>query len=147
MDEVCSFIANYKTCAALGFSGISANTTSFGGYWTPNKGKTTISASIGYLSGEVTGSTVEDLTEVHVGIDHEVGEGVLSASIKSSDFYVVSGSKASADSLGEFGEIYYTYNVNESVEITSGVSFAMGDETGVYWLDRTAFGASATFKF
>ena len=34
MDEVCSFIAGYKTCNALGLSGISANTTSVGGYLT-----------------------------------------------------------------------------------------------------------------
>ena len=147
LDEACSFIAGYKTCASLGLDSISANTTSIGGYWTPNDGKTTLSASIGLLSAEVTGATVEDLYEAHFGIDHEVGNGVLSAAIKSQEFYNVIGSTAYADALGEFAELYYTYDVNDSMEITGGVSFAMGDDSGVYWLDRTAVGAEATFKF
>ena len=147
MDEVCSFIAGYKTCASLGLDAISANTTSIGGYWTPNDGKTTLSASIGILSAEVTGATVEDLYEAHFGIDHEVVNGVLSAAIKSQEFYNVIGSTAYADAIGEFAELYYTYDVNDSMEITGGVSFAMGDDSGIYWLDRTAVGAEATFKF
>ena len=147
LDEACSFIAGYKTCVSLGLDSISANTTSIGGYWTPNDGKTTLSASIGLLSAEVTGATVEDLYEAHFGIDHEVGNGVLSAAIKSQEFYNVIGSTAYADALGEFAELYYTYDVNDSMEITGGVSFAMGDDSGIYWLDRTAVGAEATFKF
>ena len=147
LDEVCSFIAGYQTCDSLGLSEISANTTSIGGYWTPNEGKTTLSASIGVLSAEVPGTTFEDIYEAHFGIDHELGDGVLSAAIKSSEFYTVIGSTAYADAFGEFSEIYYTYDVNDSMEITGGVSFAMGDDNGVTWLDRTAFGGSATFKF
>ena len=147
LDEACSFIAGYKTCASLGLDSISANTTSIGGYWTPNEGKTILSASIGFLSAEVPGTTVEDINEAHFGIDHEVGNGVLSAAIKSQEFYNVIGSTAYADALGEFAELYYTYDVNDSMEITGGVSFAMGDDSGVYWLDRTAVGAEATFKF
>ena len=147
IDDICSFIAGYQTCSSLGVSGISASTTSIGGYWTPNDGKTTLSASIGVASGEVTGATVEDLYESHFGIDHELGNGVLSAAIKGSDFFSVSGTTVSADYLGEFAELYYTYDMNDSVEITGGVSFAMSDDTGVYWLDRTAVGAGATFKF
>ena len=147
LDEACSFIAGYQTCASLGLDSISANTTSIGGYWTPNDGKTTLSASIGILSAEVTGATVEDLYEAHFGIDHEVVNGVLSAAIKSQEFYNVIGSTAYADAIGEFAELYYTYDVNDSMEITGGVSFAMGDDSGIYWLDRTAVGAEATFKF
>ncbi len=147
MDEVCSFIAGYKTCNALGLSGISANTTSVGGYWTLNEGKTTLSASIGVLSAESPGTIVEDIHEAHIGIDHEVGEGVLSAAIKTSEFYTVIGSTAYADTLGEFAEIYYTYDVNDSLEVTTGVSFAIPDNKSTYWLDRTAVGAGATFKF
>ena len=147
LDEACSFIAGYKTCASLGLDSISANTTSIGGYWTPNDGKTTLSASIGLLSAEVTGATVEDLYEAHFGIDHEVGNGVLSAAIKSQEFYNVIGSTAYADALGEFAEFYYTYDMNDSVEITTGVSFSIPDNKSLYWLDRTAVGASATFKF
>ena len=88
-----------------------------------------------------------DLSSFHFGIDHEIGSGVLSAAIKSQEFYVISTGKATADTLGEFAEVYYTYDVNDSVEVTGGVSFAMGDDSGVYWLDRTAVGAEATFKF
>ena len=147
MDEICSFIAGYKTCASLGLTGVTANTTTFGGYWTPNDGKTTLSASFGTLSGELSGYTVEDISEFHFGIDHELGNNAISGAIKSSEFYVVSGTNASADTLGEFAEIYYTQNVNDSLEIIYGVSFAMGDNKGTYWLDRTAVGAGATFKF
>ena len=147
VDDACSFIAGYQTCASLGVSAIGASSTTLGAYWTPNDGKTTLSATYGVFSGEITGATVEDLSSFHVGVDHEVGSGVLSAAIKQQDFFTVSGSTVSADSLGEFAEIYYTYDVNDSVEVTGGVSFAMGDETGVYWLDRTAVGAEATFKF
>ncbi len=147
MDEVCSFIAGYKTCNALGLSGISANTTSVGGYWTPNEGKTTLSASIGVLSAESPGTIVEDIHEAHFGIEHEVGGGVLSAAIKTSEFYTVIGTTAYADTLGEFAEIYYTYDVNDSLEVTTGVSFAIPDNKSTYWLDRTAVGAGATFKF
>ena len=147
MDEACSFIAGYQTCASLGVSGIGATTTTLGGYWSPNDGKTTLSATYAVFSGDVPGYTVEDLNSFHVGVDSELGSGVLSAAIKSQDFYVVSGSKVSADTLGEFAEVYYTYDVNDSTEITTGISFAMGDETGVYWLDRTAVGADVTFKF
>ena len=146
-DEACSFIASYQTCSSLGVSGIGANSTTLGAYWTPNEGKTTLSATYGVWSGEVTGATVEDLSSFHFGVDHELGSGVLSAAIKQQDFFTVSGSTVSADSLGEFAEVYYTYDVNDSMEITGGVSFAMGDETGVYFLDRTAVGGEVTFKF
>ena len=90
---------------------------------------------------------LQNLHEAHIGIDHEVGEGVLSAAIKTSEFYTVIGSTAYADTLGEFAEIYYTYDVNDSLEVTTGVSFAIPDNKSAYWLDRTAVGAGATFKF
>ena len=147
MDEACSFIAGYQTCASLGVSGIGASTTTLGGYWSPNDGKTTLSATYAIFNGEVTGATVEDLSSFHVGVDHEIGSGVLSAAIKQQDFFTVSGSTVSADSLGEFAEVYYTYDVNDSMEITGGVSFAMGDDKDLEWLDRTAVGADVTFKF
>ena len=147
VDETCSFIANYQTCASLGLSGFGGNSTTLGAYWTPNDGKTTLSATYGAFAGELTGYTFEDITSFHVGVDHEVGSGVLSAAIKQQDWYVVSGTTVTPDSLGEFAELYYTYDVNDSTEITGGVSFAMGDDTGVYWLDRTAVGGEVTFKF
>ncbi len=147
VDDLCSFIADYQTCAVTGFSKAAANSTTIGAYYTPNDGKTTLSATYGVFAGEVTGYTVEDLSSFHFGVDNELGSGVLSAAIKSQDFFTVSGSKVSADNLGEFAEVYYTYDVNDSTEITTGFSFAMGDDTGLYWLDRTAVGGEVTFKF
>ena len=147
VDEACSFIAGYQTCSSLGVSGIDASSITLGAYWTPNDGETTLSATYGSMSGEIPGATVDDINSFHFGIDHEIGSGVLSAAIKSQEFYVISTGKATADTLGEFAEVYYTYDVNDSVEVTGGVSFAMGDDSGVYWLDRTAVGAEATFKF
>ncbi|MBO8217872.1 porin [Prochlorococcus marinus] len=147
LNDVCAPIADYETCASLGFAEIAASSTSIGGYWNFNEGKTTLSVSMGVLSGEVPGSIVEEINEAHFGIDHELGEGVLSAAIKSSDFYRTVGNTALADSLGEFAEIYYSYDLNDSMEITGGISFAMGDNTETTFIDRTAFGAGATFKF
>ena len=147
LDEACSFIADYQTCASLGITGIDANSTTLGAYWTPDDGKTTLSATYGVITGELTGYTFDDLTSFHFGVDQEVGSGVLSAAIKQQDFYIVSGTTVSAHNLGEFAEIYYTYDVNDSTEITARVSFAMGDESGVFWLDRTAVGGEVTFKF
>ena len=147
VDEACSFIAGYQTCSSLGVSGIEASSYTLGAYWTPNDGATTLSATYGSMAGVIPGATVDDINSFHVGVDHEVGPGVLSAAIKSQEFYVISTGKATADNLGEFAEVYYTYDVNDSVEVTGGVSFAMGDNSGVYWLDRTAVGAEATFKF
>ena len=146
-DEACSFVADYKTCSTLGLTSLRGSSTSLGGYWTPNEGKTTLSASFGVLNAYVPAFTVDELNETHFGIDQELGQGVLSAAIKASDFYSVAGTHASADSLGEFTEIYYTFDLNDNTEITAGVSFALGDNEGTYWLDRTAVGGSATFKF
>ena len=55
-------------------------------------------------------------------------------------------------------EIYYTYNVNDSLTITPGVAFAMpatdansiaagSDDLAFYLYDRTAIGVGATFNF
>jgi len=149
-DEVCSFIAAYETCTNVGIptSGIDGNSTTFGGYWTPNDGKTTVSANLGAISYDVTGYTTEDLTQWFLGVDHQIGNGVLSAAVKNSDWFVVSGSKVHAVNLGEFGEILYTYDVNDSMEITGGFAFAMpANNVNVTWRDRTAVGLEATFKF
>jgi hypothetical protein len=116
VDDACSFIAGYQTCVSLGVSAIGSSSTTLGAYWTPNDGKTTLSATYGIFSGEVTGATVEDLSSFHVGVDHEVGPGILSAAIKQQDFFTVSGSTVSADSLGEFAEVYYTYDVNQQTK-------------------------------
>jgi len=148
VDEVCTFVASYDTCANVGIgAGITANSTTFGGYWTPNDGTTTLSANVGVISYDVQGYTTEDLTQWFFGVDHAIGNGVLSAAVKTSDWFSVSGTKVNADALGEFAEIYYTYDVNDSMELTGGFAFAMPDNAGVTWLDRTAVGVEATFKF
>ena len=155
LDEACSFIAGFQTCQTLGLNSREASSITLGAYWTPNNSKTTLSATYGILSAEVTGVDIDDLNSFHFGVDHEIGPGVLSAAIKSQDFIlfdangaaVVVGNKFPADSLGQYGEIYYTYNLNDSFEIRSGISFAIPDDQGVFFLERTAVGAEATFKF
>ena len=155
LDEACSFIAGFQTCQTLGLNSIEASSVTLGAYWTPNNSKTTLSATYGILSAEVSGVDIDDLNSFHFGVDHEFGPGVLSAAIKSQDFLlfdangaaVVVGNRFPADSLGQYGEIYYTYNLNDSLEIRSGISFAMPDDEGVFFLERTAVGAEATFKF
>ena len=94
--------------------------------------------------------SIEDLTKWHLGIDYELGNGVLSAAVTGNDIYNVVGASSTADYLGEFAEIYYTYDVNDSIEVVTGVSWAIPDKTsgtGWYWLDRTAVGTEVTFKF
>ena len=155
IDEACSFFAGFQTCQTLGLNAIEATFVTLGAYWTPNNSKTSLSATYGILSPEVTGVDIDDLNSFHFGIDHEFGPGVLSAAIKSQDFIlfdangaaVVVGNRVPADSLGQYAEIYYTYYVNDSLEIRSGISFAIPDDEGVFFLDRTAVGAEATFKF
>jgi len=145
-DEACSFIAGYKTCASYGFTGIDANSTTFGGYWSSDNGKTTVSANLGIINPDIEGITGEDdVTQLHFGVDHQIGNGVLSASIKSSEIW---GTNGKAETLGELAEIYYTYDVNDSMEITGGFSWAMPDNDGSWtWRDQTAVGVEATFKF
>ena len=143
-DEACTFYTGLNTCTGTGWSDIEANTWTLGGYWTPNDGKTTLSATYGTISVDVPGMSSDEIDEFHVGVDHLTGNGVLSAAIKSSEFWASNGN---ADPLGEFAEIYYTYDVNDSMELTGGFSFAMPDNEGTTWIDRTAVGLEATFKF
>ena len=88
---------------------------------------------------------------LHLGVDQEVGPGVLSAAWKTQEISsaVAVQGKVRAESLGSYGEIYYTYDVNDSLEVRSGFSFGMPDDEdeGIFFNDQTAFGAEATFKF
>ncbi len=143
-DEACTFYTGLNTCTGTGWSEIEANTFTLGGYWTPNDGTTTFSATYGTIDITVTGTGTQDINELHLGVDHQTGNGVLSAAIKSSEFWASNGN---ADPLGEFAEIYYTYDVNDSMEVTGGFAFAMPDDAGTTWIDRTAVGLEATFKF
>jgi hypothetical protein len=125
-DNLCGAVAGFQTCDELGVPELDANTTTIGGYFTPNDGKTTLSATYGIASASVGEETIDDINDLHFGLDHELGNGVLSAAMKSSEFWLDNGK---ADYLGEYYEIYYTYDLNDSTEIIGGVAFAMPDET------------------
>jgi len=146
-DDVCTFVSDYdSTCASSNFTKVPVDTTTIGGYWSPYEG-TTLSANYGIMAAELSGYSFEDLTKWHLGIDQELGNGVLSAAVTGNDFFSVNGWNVTADYLGEFAEIYYTYDVNDSIEVVSGISWAVGDRNGTYWIDRTAIGSEVTFKF
>ena len=155
LDNACTLLddAGFDgfTCADLGVARLDSSTSTLGAYWSPNDGKTTLSATYGIVSLDMPGQNIEDIAGIHFGVDHEVGPGVLSAAIKSQEFSsgaVVNG-EVPSESLGSYGEIYYTYDVNDSLQIRSGVAFAMPDDEdeGIFFLDQTAVGAEATFKF
>ena len=85
----------------------------------------------------------------------------LSASLKTFPFYKIpdlNGNEIKSDDLESAIEFYYTYDVNDSLTITSGTAFMMpshdlddinagSDDVAFYLFDRTAFGVGATFKF
>ena len=155
LDNACTIIdgagINGFTCAAFGVTRIDTSTSTLGAYWTPNDGKTTLSATYGIITLDIPGVDIEDMSGLHLGVDQEVGPGVLSAAWKTQEISsaVEVEGKVRAESLGSYGEIYYTYDVNDSLEVRSGFSFAMPDDEdeGMFFNDQTAFGAEATFKF
>ena len=60
--------------------------------------------------------------------------------------------------MGYFIEVYYTYNVNDSLTLRPGISMAMptqdaddlaaaNDDLAFFLFERTAIGVGATFKF
>ena len=153
LDNACTIIdgTGIITCADFGVTRIDSSTSTLGAYWTPNNGTTTLSATYGIITLDIPGTDIEDMGGFHFGVDQEVGPGVLSAAYKTQEIInpVVVAGKARSESLGAYGEIYYTYDVNDSLEIRSGFSFAMPDDEdeGFFFIDQTAFGAEATFKF
>ena len=110
-----------------------------------------MSATYGIITLDIPGTNIEDIASLHIGVDQEVGPGVLSAAWKTQEISsaVVVAGEVKAESLGSYGEIYYTYDVNDSLEVRSGFSFAMPDneDQGLFFNDQTAVGAEATFKF
>ena len=135
------------------------NTTSIGGYWTPNDGNTTFSATTNLIDVQIKGVEVDSLADFQFAIDRTMGNGVLSASWKTFPFVRMPDANESVikgDDLGSFVEVYYTYDVNDSFQIKPGVSFALPtsnantpttDDVAFYLLDRTAVGLEASFKF
>lgn len=153
-DDYCgivnSFISN-GCSSVLGVSSLAINSIGIGGYWTPNEGKTTISATANMLKPDVRGINIDDITDYQIAVEQQVFDGVLSASWKTIPLYnVVSSTDWNQDTLGTYLEFYYTYPINDSVDLTYGVAMAdpdtvSGDSFELY--EYTAIGAQATFKF
>ena len=136
------------------------SSTTFGAYYSPGE-ETTLSVTSSVIDSSVSGATVDTIADFQFAVDKKLGDGTLSASWKTFPFYKVpdlNGTLIRGDDLGSFLEIYYTYNVNDSLTITPGVAFAMpatdaasiaagSDDLAFYLYDRTAIGVGATFKF
>ena len=162
-DSLCTLYGNYVTdiCNAWGVTTLldeGYSTTTIGAYYSPGD-KTTLSATTSIQDASVIGLDIDLLTDFQFAVDREFGNGTLSASWKTFPFYrIPKVGEVRSDDLGSFFELYYTYNVNDSLEITPGIAFAMpyqdaadiaaGSDVLAYYLyDRTAIGIGATFKF
>ena len=131
--------------------------TTLGAYYSPND-KTTLSATSSFIAGEVKGVTVDTISDFQLAVDHEIGNGTLSASWKTQPFFKLTDSTTlKSDDLGSYFELYYTYNINDSMTITPGFAFTMPSsdlasttatsDVDTYLIDRTTVGVEATFKF
>ena len=164
-DSICGLAGGFATtiCNDLGVSAAIDEgyaTTTLGAYYRPGD-KTTLSATSSLIDGSITGLEIDTLADFQIGVDRELGDGTLSASWKTFPFFKVpslNGTTVKGDDLGSFVELYYTYNVNDSLTITPGLAFALpaqdadtltaeGDDLAFYLYDRTAIGVGATFKF
>lgn len=163
-DSTCSIFNSFASnvCTQLSvLAGIDEgmNNTSIGGYWIPNDGDTTFSATTNLIDVQIKGVEIDSLADFQFAIDRKIGNGVLSASWKTFPFVRmpdVNESIIKGDDLGSFVEVYYTIDVNDSVQIKPGVSFTLPtstantpttDDVAFYLLDRTAIGLEASFKF
>ena len=153
-DDYCGIVNSIFSngCSSIfGVSSLAINSVGIGGYWTPNEGKTTISATANMLKPDVGGVDVDDITDYQIALEQELFEGVLSASWKTIPLYkVVSSTDWNKDTLGSYLEVYYTQSVNDSLDLTYGVAMADPDTTdgdSFELYDYTAIGAQATFKF
>ena len=152
-DDYCGLINAYIStgCSTLGVSSLIVDVVGVGGYWTPNEGKTTFSATTNFVTPDVKGIDTENISDIQIAIEQEFGPGVLSASWKSIPLYnVKSSTDFDQDTLGTYLEVYYTQPINDSLDLTYGIAMAEpddsnGDSFTLY--DYTAVGAQATFKF
>ena len=125
----------------------------------PDNDKTTLSITTIIVDLDAKGIDIDTIADFQFGIDHEIGNGVLSASWKTIPFYKIPDlNKAviKGDDTGSYIEVYYTYNVNDSLQIKPGIAFAMPaddansnttDDVYTYLYDWTAVGVEAAFKF
>jgi hypothetical protein len=152
-DDYCGIVNSYISngCTTLGVSTLQVDVVGIGAYWTPNEGKTTISATTNLVTPTVTGMDIDNISDLQIGLEHQMFDGVLSASWKTIPLYnVVSSTDLNQDTLGSYFEVYYTQPVNDSFDLTYGVAMASPDTTSgdsFELLDYTAIGAQATFKF
>ena len=164
-ESICTLVGNHATqlCNDYGITTLldeGYDTTTFGAYYSPGE-KTTLSATSSVIDASVSGATVDTVADFQFAVDRKLGDGTLSASWKTFPFFKVpdlNGTLIRGDDLGSFLEIYYNYNVNDSLTITPGVAFTMpatdadsiaagSDDLAFYLYDRTAIGVGATFKF
>jgi len=117
-------------------AGTSAGYDTFGGgvYYSPESIPATISVAYDTTDPE----TGADATDLFVGVDYEVGPGILSAAYNSTD---VDGSD-SDDTTGF--EVSYTYSINDNVSITPGF-FTVEDPTAGD--DDSGFVIETAFSF
>jgi len=117
-------------------AGTSAGYDTFGGgvYYSPESIPATISVAYDTTDPE----TGADATDLFVGVDYEVGPGILSAAYNSTD---VDGSD-SADSTGF--EVSYTYSINDNVTITPGFFTVEDTSAGD---DDSGFVVETAFSF
>ena len=164
-DSICTLAGNYATelCNDFGVTTIldeGYSATTFGAYYSPEE-KTTLSVTSSVIDASISGANVDTITDFQFAVDRELGDGTLSASWKTYPFYKVpdlNGTLIKGDDLGSFVEVYYTYDVNDSLSITPGIAFTLpaqsaadltaeGNDLAFYLYDRTAIGVGATFKF
>ena len=161
--SLCTLYGNYVTdiCNTWGVTTLldeGYSTTTIGAYYSPGE-KTTLSATSSIQDASVTGLDIDLLADFQFAVDRELGNGTLSASWKTFPFYrIPKVGEVKSDDLGSFFELYYTYNVNDSLEITPGIALttpyqdaadiaASNDRFASYLYDRTVIGVAATFKF
>ncbi len=68
----------------------------------------------------------------------------------------MNGNKIAGDEIGSYVELYYTHNINDSLQIKPGITITLPtdhasttstDDVEFYLQDWTAIGVEAAFKF
>jgi len=164
-DSLCTLAESFKSnvCTDLGVTAAfdeGYSSTTLGAYFKPGD-KTTLSATSSINDVSVSGIEFDTLADFQFAIDRELGDGTLSASWKTFPFYKVPDlnvAEVKGDDIGSYIELYYTYNVNDSLSIRPGVAITMpasdadsiasgSDDLAFYLIDRTVVGLGVDFKF
>ena len=152
-DDYCGYLNTFISsgCSTLGVPTLAADSIGIGGYWTPNEGETTLSATTNMFNPNIKGVDADTISDIQLAVEQKLGDGVLSATWKTIPLYnVKSSTDYNQDTIGSYIEVYYTHPVNDSLDLTYGIAAAdpdtdSGDSFELY--DFTAIGAQATFKF